>query len=47
MKEGSRFDLLEDDDILEIIDDKDEKAIQNVIVDAAIIFHEYLQVTKH
>ena len=47
MKEGSRFDLLEDDDILEIIDDKDEKAIQNVIVDAAIILHEYLQVTKH
>ena len=47
MAEGSRFALLEDDDILKIIDDKDAKATQNVIVDAAIIFHEYLQVTKH
>ena len=47
MAEGSRFALLEDDDILEIIDDKDENATQNVIADAAIILHEYLQVTKH
>ena len=47
MTEGSGFALLEDDDILEIIDDKDAKATQNVIADAAIILHEYLQVTKH
>ena len=45
MPEGSRFALLEDDDILKIIDDKDAKTTKNVIAaGAARNLHEYLQV---
>jgi len=44
MAERSRFDSLEDNDILKIIDDKDTKATKNVIAGAARILHEYLQV---
>ena len=41
MAERSRFALLEDDDSLKIIDDKDVKATKNVIAGAARILHEY------
>lgn len=44
MAEGSSFASLKDDAILKIIEDKNSKAIKNLIPGAARILHEYLHV---